>query len=302
MKTLLFAAAAACLLAARAHAHDAGGGVLLASVGALTLRSGALTTARRTAPQPQLACSGSECAHAPSTVRCVNAGLDTLGAVQWTCEATLGEALSFGRVHVSCEGYSRPGDPYVLPGSCSLEYDLVRRHTDARTPHAERVHVVSDSSSSSSSTAAAAPWTGTEVTGAVVTALAFAFVVVVLVSCCMHAETPPPPGTTTHVHMPPQPVAYVGAPYVVQPAAVYAQPRAQPVYVQSATVVHTSSPVHDWWNSGSWGWSGSSYAQGVRDGASAASATTRPAVIVRERSHSPGKTHVAKGYASSSSR
>lgn len=61
------------------------------------------------------------------------------------CEADLPEALRFGRVEVSCEvryengsvysmgadrvssqGYSRPGDPYVLKGSCGLQYKLVQ--------------------------------------------------------------------------------------------------------------------------------------------------------------------------------
>ncbi|PPQ67518.1 hypothetical protein CVT25_006059 [Psilocybe cyanescens] len=42
-----------------------------------------------------------------------------------TCEADLPDSLRFGRVQVSCEGWSKPGDPYVLKGSCSLEYRLV---------------------------------------------------------------------------------------------------------------------------------------------------------------------------------
>lgn len=32
------------------------------------------------------------------------------------CDADLPESLRFGRVEVSCEGWSRPGDPYVLKG------------------------------------------------------------------------------------------------------------------------------------------------------------------------------------------
>ena len=61
------------------------------------------------------------------------------------CEADLPDTLRFGRVEVSCEGWSGPGDPYVLKGmdglsfsqissyrsfcvsgSCSLEYRLVQ--------------------------------------------------------------------------------------------------------------------------------------------------------------------------------
>ena len=36
------------------------------------------------------------------------------------CEADLPEALRFGRVEVSCEGWDGPGDPYVLKGEGSL--------------------------------------------------------------------------------------------------------------------------------------------------------------------------------------
>lgn len=30
----------------------------------------------------------------------------------------------FGRLEVSCEGYNSPDDPYILKGSCGLEYTL----------------------------------------------------------------------------------------------------------------------------------------------------------------------------------
>jgi hypothetical protein len=36
------------------------------------------------------------------------------------CEADLPSALRFGKVEVSCEGWSRPGDPYVLKGLLTL--------------------------------------------------------------------------------------------------------------------------------------------------------------------------------------
>ncbi|KAL0954439.1 hypothetical protein HGRIS_003418 [Hohenbuehelia grisea] len=45
--------------------------------------------------------------------------------IDWKCEADLPESLRFGRVEVSCEGWARPGDSFVLKGSCSLEYKLV---------------------------------------------------------------------------------------------------------------------------------------------------------------------------------
>lgn len=30
----------------------------------------------------------------------------------------------FGRIEVTCEGYSHPSDAYILKGSCGLEYTL----------------------------------------------------------------------------------------------------------------------------------------------------------------------------------
>lgn len=30
----------------------------------------------------------------------------------------------FGQIEVVCEGYDYPDDPYILKGSCSLEYTL----------------------------------------------------------------------------------------------------------------------------------------------------------------------------------
>ena len=32
----------------------------------------------------------------------------------------------FGKISVSCEGYDYPDDPYVLAGSCGLEYTIDR--------------------------------------------------------------------------------------------------------------------------------------------------------------------------------
>ena len=32
----------------------------------------------------------------------------------------------FGKISVSCEGYDYPDDPYVLAGSCGLDYTIDR--------------------------------------------------------------------------------------------------------------------------------------------------------------------------------
>jgi len=85
-----------------------------------------VTTSRRSAPIPQSVCRGTPCKYyTPDVVHCVSlpGGFGT--EVDWKCEADLPDSLRFGRVEVSCEGWSGPGDPFVLKGSCSLEYRLV---------------------------------------------------------------------------------------------------------------------------------------------------------------------------------
>jgi len=97
----------------------------LDKIPALTLYKDALTSVRRSTPIPQLSCIGKACQlYTPDVVRCTNIGGHGTD-VDWKCEADLPESLRFGRVHVSCEGWSQAGDPYVLKGSCGLEYRLV---------------------------------------------------------------------------------------------------------------------------------------------------------------------------------
>jgi len=99
--------------------------VALAKIPALTFYQDSITLSRRTNPIPQLTCIGKACdLYMPEVVRCENIGGQG-GEVDWKCEADLPGSLRFGRVEVSCEGWSGPGDPYVLKGSCGLEYRLI---------------------------------------------------------------------------------------------------------------------------------------------------------------------------------
>lgn len=43
---------------------------------------------------------------------------------QWECKTDMDNKYRFGRIEVSCEGYSNPDDAYILKGSCGLEYTL----------------------------------------------------------------------------------------------------------------------------------------------------------------------------------
>uniref|UniRef100_A0A3Q3WN27 Store-operated calcium entry-associated regulatory factor n=1 Tax=Mola mola TaxID=94237 RepID=A0A3Q3WN27_MOLML len=102
------------------------GTVLLRDIQALTLYRGRYTTARRSSPIPQLQCVGGSAgcqAFVPDVVQCQNKGWDGVD-VQWECRTDMDNAYRFGRIEVSCEGYSHPADDYILKGSCGLEYTL----------------------------------------------------------------------------------------------------------------------------------------------------------------------------------
>ncbi|XP_040001649.1 store-operated calcium entry-associated regulatory factor isoform X2 [Xiphias gladius] len=102
------------------------GSVLLRDVQVLTLYKGRYTTARRSSPIPQLQCVGGSAGcqtFIPEVVQCQNKGWDGVN-VQWECKTDMDNAYRFGRIEVSCEGYSHPADAYILKGSCGLEYSL----------------------------------------------------------------------------------------------------------------------------------------------------------------------------------
>ncbi|KAH9838682.1 uncharacterized protein C8Q71DRAFT_807720 [Rhodofomes roseus] len=114
--------------------------VALERIPSLTFYKDALTLSKRGDPVPQLTCVGKACRlYEPDVVRCTNAGGHGT-EVDWKCEADLPEALRFGRVEVSCEGWSGPGDPYVLKGSCGLEYRLVQIPDALRRPDEHHRH------------------------------------------------------------------------------------------------------------------------------------------------------------------
>ena len=64
--------------------------------------------------------------YSPKVVQCYNRGFDGL-SVQWECKAEMSVRYKFGRVEVSCEGFDRPGDPYVLPGSCGVSQYIIQQ-------------------------------------------------------------------------------------------------------------------------------------------------------------------------------
>jgi len=61
----------------------------------------------------------------PDVVQCYNKGSDGL-EIQWECKTEMPMEYKFGKIQVSCEGYDYPDDPYILAGSCGLEYTIDR--------------------------------------------------------------------------------------------------------------------------------------------------------------------------------
>lgn len=111
--------------------------ILLSDVETLTLRgNGAMTNHRRVGAVPQLKCIShpSLCRLVDlDLMRCTNQGSSYNDAdVEWTCSAVLPEELRLGSTDVICEGYSSSDDPYVLKGSCGVEYRV------ALTPKGEK--------------------------------------------------------------------------------------------------------------------------------------------------------------------
>ena len=59
-------------------------------------------------------------------MRCRNQGADyDREDIQWTCTASLPSEFKLGSTDVMCEGYESSNDPYVLKGSCGVEYRLM---------------------------------------------------------------------------------------------------------------------------------------------------------------------------------
>ncbi|KAK6506905.1 hypothetical protein TWF481_005363 [Arthrobotrys musiformis] len=102
--------------------------ILLSRIRSLTLRHGQMTTSRRVSPIPQLKCVGGDAKglHDVDVMKCTNMDADyDDDDVSWSCEATLPHFFKLGATDVICEGYASSDDPFVLKGSCGVEYILM---------------------------------------------------------------------------------------------------------------------------------------------------------------------------------
>ncbi len=102
--------------------------VLLSSVKTLTLRKDPKTSHNRVSAVPQLKCVGGNAKglYEIDVLRCKNSG-SAYGDedIQWTCSASLPSEFKLGSTDVICEGFKSADDPYVLKGSCGVEYRLM---------------------------------------------------------------------------------------------------------------------------------------------------------------------------------
>jgi len=112
--------------------------VLMRDVKVITLHKDQYNAYRRTSPIQQLNCVGGSASsesHKVQTVQCYNMGYNG-SDYDWKCEAQLDSHLKLGKATVSCEGYDYPDDPYILTGSCGLEFTLEHNHnTQHHTKH-----------------------------------------------------------------------------------------------------------------------------------------------------------------------
>lgn len=129
----------------------------------------------------------------PSAVQCYNMGTDGFD-VQWRCDAELDNDVAFDAVHVSCEGFLDADDPYVLDGSCGLEYKLKFTNT-----YHDRVRKAKEEQAAQRR-ANSRYTTGNEETGGGDEFLAFVFVcgvILVLVWFCAMSKKKAPAPTAT---------------------------------------------------------------------------------------------------------
>jgi hypothetical protein len=111
---------------ATASAHDK---VPIREVTSLLLHRGKITTGRRTPPVPQISCI-SNCRDTPDTIYCSNVGHDGKDVI-WECKSDPAGAVLHD-MNVQCEGYDYPDDPYILKGSCGIEFRMASPKSSPR--------------------------------------------------------------------------------------------------------------------------------------------------------------------------
>ncbi len=224
---------------------------LLTDVKVLTLYKDRMTTGGRNAPIKQMTCvSGDACRFfTPEVMNCANVGVDDGGEVQWKCQAQMEDFYRLGQTQVSCEGYTNPDDPYILTGSCGVEYTLhltakgFNHHHGSSGPQGHQgpdgvrgpdsFHTTSKTTQSQT-TSKEDPSIWLTATLAPFTFMAATFVTLMFI-CCLASTCPQghnhPRPRVYEVQHPPPPVVHA-----------YAQPPAARAYVQQPPVVVQQAP------------------------------------------------------------
>lgn len=96
--------------------------ILLRDIPTLLFESGKVGTGFRTDPVPQMTQVGGP-RMSVSRIWCKNIGWDGR-RVLWECRLPDDVPAVLGDFEITCEGYERSGDPYILAGSCGIEYSL----------------------------------------------------------------------------------------------------------------------------------------------------------------------------------
>lgn len=106
--------------------------ILLRDVEVLTFKAGAMTS---DFVLPQIICKGIYCNENQNydinSIQCKNKGFDG-NDINWKCETVVKNKnpkyeYYVSDFQVSCKGYEYPKDPYILVGSCNVEYTLDRK-------------------------------------------------------------------------------------------------------------------------------------------------------------------------------
>jgi len=91
-------------------------------------RVGYMTNGRRSEPIAQITCKpghgNPSCSKGPPEIRCEIISKIGKSDAIWKCYAIVGSGYKISNYEVSCEGYDYPDDPYILEGSCGVEYTL----------------------------------------------------------------------------------------------------------------------------------------------------------------------------------
>ena len=100
---------------------------ILSEIDSLTFYKDRLTTARRLPTIPQMKCLNNYDISDINTIYCNNKGSNGHG-LEWECRTDIDGKYKFGKIDISCEGYDSSDDPYILDGSCAIEYTLESRN------------------------------------------------------------------------------------------------------------------------------------------------------------------------------